>query len=189
VCLLGQTPPDEADPGFSLEQRLQSYVYRTYSWQRLSMLGADSAADHLVFDPRAWDRGPDGFACRYASSFGGRIVRNSIELGTGILFHEDVRFKASGKESFPARLRFAAFGALLGEDGQGNRRFAYSRLAATVGGILICSTWHPHPHPYQRFAEGIADSYFSHLQNSLMTEFSPDMVRFGRKMRVRVLGK
>jgi hypothetical protein len=189
IGALAQSQPDESASAYTVDARVRYYLYRTYSWQRMAGLGVDSALDHLVFDPHAWDRGADGFACRYSSSFGGRVVRNSIELGTGILFHEDTRFRESRERTFFARLRFATAGAVLAYGPEGERRFAFSRLAATTGGILICSTWRPRRNLYGKLAGNIADSYFSHWQNSMLTEFSPDMVRFGKRVRLKVLGK
>ncbi len=185
--LFAQFKADENVPGYSRDERLRNYLYRTYSWQRMATLGADSAIDHLLFDPRGWNRGPDGFACRYASSFGSRIVRNSIELGSGILLREDTRFHTSHERSFLTRLRFATTGAVLVQGPGGNRRFAFSRLAATVGGVVVCSTWRPRGHLYENFAANIADSYFSHWQNSMLTEFTPDLIRFGKRVRARLV--
>ena len=189
IGLFAQSQTDAKSSEYSVDERVRYYLYRTYSWQRLTMLGADSALDHLVFDPHAWSRGPEGFACRYTSSFAGRIVRNSIELTSGILLHEDTRLRSSHERSFLGRLRFATAGAVLADGPDGNRRFAFSRLAATAGGVLICSTWRPRRHLYQNLGEDIADSYFSHWQNSMLTEFSPDMIRFGKKVRLKILGR
>ncbi len=155
----------------------------------MASLGADAALDHLLFDPHAWARGPEGFLCRYSYSFGGRIVRNSLELGSGILLHEDTRLRASHEQSFLARLRFASTQAVLAQDAQGHRKFAYSRLIATAGGILACAALHPRHRRSEEFLAGMADSYLGHLQNSLLTEFSPDLLRFGRKVRLKILGQ
>jgi len=129
--------------GFPIHERLRHYVHRTYSWQRMALLGADTLVDHILVEPHEWGRRPASYTFRYSSAFGRRIVRNSIELGAGIALGEDARFKPSQKHTFLRRLRFASENSVLALNHQGNRQIALSRLAATVGGILIASTWHP----------------------------------------------
>jgi hypothetical protein len=188
TCLLAQTQLAETT-GFSTEERVRLYVYRTYSWQRMTWLGADVAFDQLVGNSRQWGQGPSSFANRYASCFGGRVAHNSIELGAGILFKEDTRYKPSNERTFIKRLRFAFTNTFLAQTDGGNRRFAYSRLAATVGGTLVASTWHPERRSPQDLMQTIGTGYLGHLQNSLLTEFTPDMVRAGQKMRARFFGR
>ena len=155
----------------------------------MAMLGVDSAFDQFMREPREWGRGADGFGYRYGSAFGRRFVRNSIELGAGIAFKEDTRFRPSGEKGLMRRFRFAAANAFLARGPDGERTFAYSRLAATVGGPLIASTWHPCSRSPGYYAESVGYGYLGHLQNSLLTEFSPDMIRLGKKVRARFLSR
>jgi hypothetical protein len=40
---------------FTKQDRLNDYLQRTYSWERLTMLGADTVLDHFVFrNPHEW---------------------------------------------------------------------------------------------------------------------------------------
>ena len=172
-----------ADPGasFDWDQRWNHYLYRTYSWQRMGYLAVDSTFDYLTGDARDCDRSAAGYGCRFGSNLGSRIVRNSIELGAGAMLHEDTRFRPSGAKTFGARIRYAtlsAFEAYRGEE----RRFAYSRLAATLGGVVAVSLWRGRGVTPWRLAQGIEDSYASHLENSFLTEFSDDLKGLGRKV-------
>jgi hypothetical protein len=175
---------------FTAEERWKHYVHRTYSWQRMTLLAADTAVDHAFNDPRQWGRAPDTYFYRYASAFGRRIVRNSIELGAGMALHEDTRFRPSGETGLLNRLRFATTNTVMARGPDGNRRFAWSRLLATTGGVLVSSTWHPHrPHHEHNYVSCVANGYFGHLHNSLLTEFGPDAMAFGKTIRRKILGR
>ena len=181
----GSSPPVAA---FDWEQRWQHYVYRTYSWQRLSLLAVDSGVDHVLGEPREWGRGPYSFGYRFAAGFGKRVVRNSIELGAGAALREDLRFRPSRDLRFRGRIRHAflqAFAAYQGE----HMRFGYSRLASTTGGVLTGSLWDPCPLTAGRFFERVGSGYLGHLENSFLAEFEGDMKAMGRRVRRAVLRK
>lgn len=186
ISVYAQGPTGGA-AAFPLDERVRHYVHRTYSWQRMSLLGADTVVDQLFGEPREWGRGPSSFMYRYSSGFGRRIVRNSIELGVGIALKEDTRFTPSSETSLLRRIQAASTRSLTSPDEHGGRKFAYSRLAATVGGVLIASTWHPCERTPGHFMGSIAFGYVGHLQNSLLSEFSPDMIRVGKKVRLKLL--
>jgi hypothetical protein len=193
VCLAsaayGQPVAGPSDTSFRVDERIHYFLHRTFSLQRLALLGVDTAIDHLLESPSAWGRAPESFTYRYSSSFGKRMVRNSIELGAGIALGEDTRFRQSQERGFVKRVRFAATSTLLARHADGNRGFAYSRLAATTGGILISSSWYPCRRSPHYYAEQVGYAYLDHLQNSLLTEFSPDMIRLGKRVRSRIFGK
>jgi hypothetical protein len=174
---------------FSPAARWQHYVHRTFSWQRMAFLAGDTAIDQCLGSPSQWDRRPSSFGVRYSAAFGRRLVNNTIELGAGLALHEDARFKVSGRRGFRSRLIYALAGSVAGEDSAGHRRFAYSRLIATVGGNALSATWYPGSRTPGRFGAAIGDGYLGHLQNSLLTEFGPDLARVGKRIRRRVLAR
>src|SRR5437764_10442634 len=56
--------PPRPDP-FSNSQRIQYFIQRTFSWQKMTMLGAESAFDHATGGAAKWGGGPFGIASRY----------------------------------------------------------------------------------------------------------------------------
>ena len=130
--MCAQAPPS-ATPRYEWKDRWSYYLHRTYSWQRMSLLAADTAFDHLMGEPGEWARDPECYAWRYGSAFGHRVVRNTIELGAGAALGEDARFRLSQAAGFRARVRYAAIQAFAGYRGE-RRVFAYSRLAGAIGG-------------------------------------------------------
>ncbi len=198
LCLLGvlatlygqhTSPPVSGGPEFGWSERFGYYLQRTYSWQRMGLLVIDTSFDHLLREPKYWARGPNDFSCRYAAGFGKRIARNSVELLAGAALHEDARFKPSGEQGFGRRVRYALKHALLATDGQGRQRPAYSRFAGSAGGILLVSAWSPRPLTPRQFLEDFGFGLTSHFENSLLTEFSPDMKRVGMSLCRKILRK
>lgn len=84
-------------------------------------------------------------------------------------------------------MRFASSSALTAYDREGARHFAWSRLAGNAGGNLISSVWRPYRNDAGSIAEGVVWGYLGQVQNNLLSEFSPDMIRFGKKVRAKLL--
>lgn len=176
-------------PQFGWSERFSYYVQSTYSWQQMGLLAVDAGFDHLLRDPKYWAREPNDYGCRYGSSFGKRIVQNSVELLAGAALHEDARFEPSGEKGLGKRLRYALTHALLATGGDGIERPAYSRFAGAAGGILLVSAWSPQPLTAPQFFEDFGFSVAGQFENSVLTEFSPDMKRIGNKLRRKILRK
>ncbi len=138
LCFIGAAAvlPAQVAPSYTWEERVADYLRRTYGWKHLSTSAAATAMDHLVSKPRQWDGSPSSWGYHFAGDTARRTVRNSIELGVGALLHEDTRFQPSGEAALSARIRYAAFGALLTSGD--HRRFAFSRLMGVTGGALVC---------------------------------------------------
>jgi hypothetical protein len=188
-CSGARAQAPSASTTFDWEQRWHHYLYRTYSWQRLSLLSAETSLDHLLRQPREWDRAPDSYGYRLASGLGRRMVRNTIELGAGAALGEDTRFRASGKRAFGARIRYAFLQAFMAYGRDGKPRFAYSRLAATMGGMAVISSWGPQPVNAQMYFERVGFDFLGQLENSFLAEFGDDMKSVGRSVRKRVFRK
>jgi hypothetical protein len=173
---------DSRVASFTWEERLQHYVHRTYSWQRMTLLAADTGFDHLL-SPNEWGRGPESFGYRYGAGFGRRIVRNSIELGLGFALDEDLRFRPSSLKGFRNRIGYSVRHAFLASRGE----LAYARFAASAGGALVGTAFQSAP--ASQVLQGIGFDMAGHLQNSLLAEFSPDLKRFATRLRKGLLGR
>jgi len=55
-------------PTFGIQERWEHYLRRTYSWQRMGLMGVDVAADMVVSKP-AGGRSTECFNDRYAGAF------------------------------------------------------------------------------------------------------------------------
>lgn len=167
-------------PDWSRGDRVERYFYRTFSKQRLGLLAVDTAVAQVLQEPRDWDRGSASFALRYSSGFGRRLVRNSLELGLEVALDEDTRFRPSLERNLGRRVRHAVRQAFFTSCGH-NDRFSYARLGSTVGVEILSARWNPRPRSAWDITQGVGWGYTGHLENSLFTEFAPDMKALGRR--------
>jgi hypothetical protein len=181
----GQQAPPAADP-FTADQRIQYFLRRTFSWQRMTLLGADTAASHLMGGSSRWGSGAPGVASRYGDSFGRRIVRNSMELGLGMALREDARYKPSAETGIRRRLRYATLHALTATVPDGTTRPAYSRIAAGFGAEFVSSRWSPERGSPGQWALDATWCLMDRFPNSYLSEFSPDLTRFGKRIARKV---
>ncbi len=166
----------DADP-FSLPERFTYYLQRTYSWQRMAWLGMDTGLDYVT----GGSTGIDELFRGYGDGFGRRIVRNSTEFGVGAILHEDSRYQSLGSGSLGRRLRHATVRAFQASTGS-HVRPAYSRFAALAAGEFIAPLWSPQRFSASDAIAGIGFGVLGQMQNNYLSEFSPDMKRFGRKV-------
>src|SRR5437667_7238326 len=174
-----QDPADATVQPSTSEERFRYYLNRTYAWQKMGWLAADTALDHLLNEPEG-GRGLGGYGCQYASSFGRRLVSNSVEFGAVLILRQDARFRPSREKGFLPRIRYAATHAFLATSASGNVQPAYARLAGITGGALVAPVWHQRTLSASGFGRDLAFSTLDQVQNSLLTEFSPDMLKIGR---------
>ena len=172
--------PQTADPQpLDWRERWDNYVDRTYNWRKITLVAAESAFDQ-TFNLRKCGRPPYCFPHHIGGSLVRRTTRTSIELVAGELFREDIRRRPSGLTGFRRRAVYALLHAPLARSADGEWRPAYSRFAGTLGGIAVWSAWDGRPMTTGRLATHFAWSATSYFQDSLFTEFEPDMKRLAK---------
>jgi hypothetical protein len=182
VTLLCAPVLAQSDAGFAdWRERWDYYVHRTYTWQRLGLVALDTVAE-MPFNAAACGRPPYCFPHHYGGAVFRRTTRTTLELAFGAALHEDARRRPSGLSGFGPRLRFALTHALLARGPDGAFRPAYSRFAGTLGGIAVYSAWDGRPITTRRVAIGFSWALTSSFQDALLTEFSPDLRRIGRRL-------
>jgi hypothetical protein len=171
-------------------ERFNAYLFRTYTDPvRLGWLLVDSAMDTWSKDPHQWDRSAESYSYRVASGWGRRIARNTAQLGFETLLHEDSRFRPSLERGLRKRMLFAIRSSVLAYKPNGSLEPAYGRIAAGMASAAISSTWHPQSISAGALLSGVAQSTIDRAGNNLLTEFEPDMRRFGRKTWNQILRK
>jgi hypothetical protein len=179
------TPPGS---NVTSAQQFQHYLDRTFGWQTLSWLATDAASDHFASRPE-WGRGPGGFGCDYGSLFGERLINTTTELGVSLVLREDMRYHPSQRKGFLPRVRYAVAHAFLDSGPGGRYEPAYARFAGIATSALIAPAWHQRSLSVPDFFEDFTFGALGQMQNSLLSEFSPDLRRLGRTMRQKVLRK
>lgn len=181
ACARAQDSNSVSTAPFTASDRFQNYFQRTYSWQRMSFLAFDTAVDHLISKPE-WGSGMAGYGIRYATGFGRRLVTNSTEFGMASILHEDIRFHASHQKGFLPRLKYASAHAFIALGPENKPEPAYARFAGIAGSALIEPAWRGTPLSASCLGRQIGFRLLDQVQNSVLTEFSPDLKKLGKKI-------
>src|SRR5262249_51517857 len=141
-------------------------------------LGVDAGFDYATCGAR----GVDELFRGYGDGFGRRIVRNSTEFGLGAALHEDARYKILGSGTLGSRLRYATIRAFHVSVPGSRVRPAYSRFAASAAGELIPAIWSGRGISATHAFAGVGFNLLGQMQNNYLSEFSPELKRFGRNV-------
>jgi len=179
-------PASPKNPSFTLQERWDHYVYRTYSWQRLTLLGLDTAVDMAISKPHN-GRTFDAFGDRYTGGLIARSTRTTTEFLAGAVLREDIRRRSSTETAFGKRIKHALIHSFVAYSPEGHAHPAYSRLIGAAAGIYTLSLYNERPMTTGRMAHELSWVLASNVQDSLLNEFSPDMKRFGLKVKNRLI--
>jgi hypothetical protein len=177
------------DAQFTPSERWARYVRRTYSMSRLGLLATDTALDHALREPACWDRTVSSYGQRYARAFQRRVVRNTAELGFGLLTREDLRYRRSRSASVSGRFWNGVTQAFVARMPDGTERPAYARFAAAAAAQSSTAHWTGRPVQPEWLAESLAWAVLDQVQTNLLDEFGPDFRRIGRRMWKRIRPK
>lgn len=94
--------------------------------------------------PHEWGRTTEGFGKRYASSFGGHLVKGTVQYGVGSLRDEDLTYYRSDQTGFGRRIRHAVASVVVARHSEtGRPMMALSRISGTFTGAFVSRLWHP----------------------------------------------
>jgi hypothetical protein len=176
---------DLAEP-FTASARWSQYLRRTYGPARLGFLAADTALDQALREPHCWDSSAGSYGRRYARALERRIIKNSAELGAGLLTGEDLRYRRSKSSSIHGRVWNALRWSVTAQMPDGTKRPAYSRFFATELVNVSTAHWTRQPIGVEWLSQSLAWSALDQAQTNLLDEFGPDMRRVGLRIWNRV---
>jgi hypothetical protein len=159
-------------------ERWGDYVHRSYDWKLLGAVAAESVLDQ-TFQLSKCGRPPYCFPHHIGRSLARRSARMTIELGAGALLGEDIIRRPSGLSGTRQRIVFALLHAPLAKGPEGQWRPAYSRFIGTMGAVTVSRAWDGRPITAGRLAHSFGWASTSYFQDALLTEFEPDLKRFG----------
>jgi len=155
----------------------------------LGLLAIDTTIDHALRQPACWDSAASSYGRRYARSFERRVIRNTVEMGAGILTGEDLRYRASRSPLFRQRIWNVLRSSVTANMSNGSTRPAYSRFFATAVAEASTAHWTRRHIQPGWLLHSVAWSGLDQVQTNLLDEFSPDLRRVGtriwRKVRPR----
>ena len=182
---LGSAQQQFAEP-FTPSARWSHYLHRTYGPARLGFLAADTAIDHALHEPACWDSAASSYGRRYARGLQRRVVRNTVELATGLLTGEDLRYRASQSPSIRGRAWSALRASVMAQMPDGTKRPAYTRFLASGVASASSAYWTKQPIQPQFLLQSLAGSILGQAQTNLLDEFGPDLRRVGIRIWKRV---
>jgi hypothetical protein len=187
-CAAAQALISAPAPSITAGERFKDYFDRTYGWEQMGQVAFSTGVDFLIARPE-WGRGVGGFSCGYASAFGARVVTNSAEFGAASALREDIRFRPSQRKGIVPRLKFAAAHAFMAYDGDNKVEPGYARFIGITGGALVEPAWHAGGLTAARFGKNVGFRSLDQVEQSVLTEFSPDLKRLSQRVRNKLLNK
>jgi hypothetical protein len=128
------------------EQRslVVDYVDRMVGPASVARSAAAGGFDQALTNPYEWGGGIEGFGRRFASALGTHVVRSTIHFTVGKLLHEELDYRASGKQGFGPRLKYALVSTVVTRKTTTHKRtVAVGEIAGITGSGFISRLWHP----------------------------------------------
>ncbi len=120
------------------------FVQRTIGKKAIIPVVGGATFHQIINSPHEWGSGAAGFGKRLGSSFGGNLVKTSIELPVAALRHEDLHYYPSDKTGFVPRLNHALVSTVITrKTTTGDKTVATGKISGALGGGLIASAWQP----------------------------------------------
>lgn len=130
------------------DERWKLYFKQSY-WSVGAYLGpvfSALALDQATDSPRQWGGGFAGYGRRLASRVAsGDVVQNSIQFPLAAVFHEDVRYIASGDHGFRRRAVHSIVYSFMTYNNQGRETFNFANVLGYYGSADISTFWLPGP--------------------------------------------
>lgn len=160
-CSLAQTNPstgaaDRAEPSsaavsspprayvsMTQTERLHYYFKHMFSAESFLRSAAGAGINQALDLPHEWGQGDEGYARRFASSYGEHIIQSTVMYGTSVLLHEDNRYFRSGQTGFGARLKYAIESTFVARHDDGSSHLSFSRIGSYAAAAAISRAWQP----------------------------------------------
>jgi hypothetical protein len=124
-------------------ERARYYVKSMFSLESFVRSGVGAGIRQWTNTPPEWGQGADGYARRFAHSFGENMVRQTITYGLSSALDEDNRYFRSERVGFGPRATYAVESTFLARRSDGTRKVSYSRIVGLVATAFISRTWQP----------------------------------------------
>jgi hypothetical protein len=94
-------------------------------------------------EPPEWKQGAEGYARRFGSGAGRRVIAETIRFGVAATDGEDPRFHRSDETGVWNRARHVIVETFTSQTSSGARIPAFSLFTGTYGAAFIANTWYP----------------------------------------------
>ena len=165
------------------KQRLTWFVNSTVGVESLAFAGPFSAGWGTAFkSPPEYPSNITGFAQRYGMRLTGVSTGNAMNVTLGALWGEDPRYFRAPDEPFKKRVVNVLDLTFRAYHPDGERHFAYARLAGNAGSSFLSNTWRvPSESDWQSAVSRILYGIGGYAASNAFSEFLPDVFKLMRR--------
>lgn len=164
------------------EERFKQYAADTFGPDAFLFSAVGAGMSQWLDSPTEWGQGMEGYGRRYANSYGGTVLRNTMRLGLSAALHEDNRYFRSGKTGAKSRIGYVLLSPIIAKNDQGRNRFSVSHFTSAMGSQAIARYWSPPSwQGLDNVAMGTLIWYCQEVGKNFGREFWPDIARKMRK--------
>ena len=171
----------------SLKLKTETYLVVTFG-PRAMFSPAFSAAMKMARPPAGypsdWLDGGPAFGRNYGAALGSRFALETGRYATGVLLHEDFRYRQSGKQG-AARLFYALGYTFVDSSDSGHRRLAVANFAGAAAGGFAGNLYLPDGfNTAGDGAKNFEGRFVGFAATNVMREFAPEIFRVTHKLHV-----
>lgn len=123
--------------------RARYYAKSLFSIETIARSAVGAGLQQWTNTPPEWAQGANGYAKRFANSFGEHLIRQSITYGLSTALDEDNRYFRSDRTGVRSRTMYAIESTFMARRSDGTRKVSYSRITGLVATALISRLWQP----------------------------------------------
>jgi len=159
------------------QQRLRWFLRSTVGVESLLFAGPFSAGWGTAFDhPHEYNTSWEGFGQRYGMRLSGVSTGNAMEASIGALWGEDPRYFRTQDQPFKKRVVNVIDLTFRAYRDDGERHFAYARIAGNVGNNFLSNTWRvPSDSDWQSASIRVVEGIGAKAVGNAVYEFVPDL--------------
>jgi len=163
--------------------RLKWFALSTAGVQSLLVAGPFTAGWSTAFHhPEEYNTSWEGFGQRYGMRLTGVSTGNAIEATVGALWGEDPRYFRTTSAPFKKRVVNVVDLTFRAYRDDGERHFAYARMAGNVGNNFLSNTWRvPSESTWQYALIRILEGVGGKAAGNAAYEFFPSVVKLIRR--------
>ncbi len=170
----------------TFHDRFMAYAILTYG-PRAVLAPAFSASLRLIDPPgaypRDWRDGPGAFARNYGDGVARRMAKETGRFATGVLLHEDFRYRPSTSTNPVVRALHAVAFTFVDKSDSGENRVAIANFVGAAASGFVGELYLPPGYNNLSHAETrTALAFGSFAGQNLYREFQPDLMRLARKL-------
>jgi hypothetical protein len=173
-----QIPGDSRTIPLTTEEKLGSLLASFYDVSSVLSSVAGAGIEQARDSVPEWGQGMEGYGKRFASSYGRKAIRRSIQIGIGILMHEDPRYFPSKSSGIWQRSLYAVGRTFVSNKDGGGIRPGYSKFIGRFSGTYISRQWYPErEQTLSKYLSSFAISIGVDAGRNVFNEFWPDLKR------------